>query len=577
MLAQGLCVVIGTGCLFVPTIAVLPQYLEKKKALTNGIAAMRANIGHISHHVYRLEQQVGFPWATRALGFVCLSTCAISIAIMGVGPRPSKDGLCCSCLIAGILPLCLAMFFSFLGVYNFLSHVQPWEMQEKVVSTNRAFYIVPTINAASTAGRLAPNFLADLWGPRLQNKFGNFIPTRSRSKFVEQVLDDPTADIEGPSHWTSFDQIYATQPNDYGAEDMAFCLFPMLFSVGCLFSTEQTANGESAMRPELRERSSWTVYSMEFGLPMAIYAEAVDQEYPLKMDDEFITPVGIILMPPDHISAMTGVKAHKSVLDIIVQVVRHIYSVELAKRQGQLDNMYKISYSRSRGIETSLQGWRDGLPFALQSQEGSHPVSTTGERMSQLLRLAHAHVRWMLYRSFIRFVSQGFQAEGLDKYAGWELLSRAHQFPIHAIYFATLTLIYPMLEKEQVPTLKVEVIKGALGGMNVLEALAKNSFSYGEMASSSGSLMLSRYYFSRMAYTTDTLKSPFKGLPEEVCSPNQQAGLTDINKATEVLSQTYSQHKPPICHTADLSVFELNSVDQSNMQREVAPSQPGVN
>lgn len=57
------------------------------------------------------------------------------------------------------------MFFGFLGFYNFLSYVQPWAMQEKVVSTNLGFYLIPIINAASTVGRLAPNFLADLWGP----------------------------------------------------------------------------------------------------------------------------------------------------------------------------------------------------------------------------------------------------------------------------------------------------------------------------------------------------------------------------------------------------------------------------
>lgn len=74
--------------------------------------------------------------------------------------------------------------------------------------------------------------------------------------------------------------------------------------------------------------------------------------------------------------------------------------------------------------------------------------------MSQLLQLAHAHVRWMLYRPFLQFVSQGFRAEGLDKrlYMCAEacvsasrniiditrnmqakgLLRGAHWFPMHA-------------------------------------------------------------------------------------------------------------------------------------------------
>ncbi|KAM0460478.1 hypothetical protein ACHAPV_004747 [Trichoderma viride] len=113
-----------------------------------------------------------------------------------------------------------------------------------------------------------------------------------------------------------------------------------------------------------------------------------------------------------------------------------------------------------------------------------------------MLQLAHAHVRWMLYRPFLQFVSQGFRAEELDKrlYICAEacvsasrniiditrtiqaegLRSGAHWFPMHASYFATLTLIYPMLEKTQVPMHNTDVIESAFEGMNVLGALARN-------------------------------------------------------------------------------------------------------
>ncbi|KAL7922894.1 putative MFS monocarboxylate transporter [Trichoderma austrokoningii] len=160
MLAQGLCVGIGTGCLFVPAVAVLPQYFQRKRALANGIAATGASISG-----------VGFLWATRALGFVCFGTCAISIAVMRIRTSP-KQRLALLQLSAfkelEYSLFCVAMFFGFLGFYNFLSYVQPWAMQERLVSNsnnNMGFYLVPMVNAASTVGRLAPNFLADLWGP----------------------------------------------------------------------------------------------------------------------------------------------------------------------------------------------------------------------------------------------------------------------------------------------------------------------------------------------------------------------------------------------------------------------------
>lgn len=131
---------------------------------------------------------------------------------------------------------------------------------------------------------------------RLQNQFGNLIapiPTRSRSKLVEQILGEFASDIgvsqhrnaihsspvsvncglpsesrarelcllsfdqaciyyyfvHKPSFWTLFDQIYATTSEDYGAEERAFLpLLCAVLSVGCLFSsTEHTQNGESAV------------------------------------------------------------------------------------------------------------------------------------------------------------------------------------------------------------------------------------------------------------------------------------------------------------------------------------------
>ena len=45
ILAQGLVVGLGNGCLFVPSIAVLPTYLLKWRALVTGIAITGGNLG----------------------------------------------------------------------------------------------------------------------------------------------------------------------------------------------------------------------------------------------------------------------------------------------------------------------------------------------------------------------------------------------------------------------------------------------------------------------------------------------------------------------------------------------------
>jgi MFS family permease len=46
LLAQGVMVGLGSGCLFLPSIAVLPQYFKKKRALATGIGSSGSAIGN---------------------------------------------------------------------------------------------------------------------------------------------------------------------------------------------------------------------------------------------------------------------------------------------------------------------------------------------------------------------------------------------------------------------------------------------------------------------------------------------------------------------------------------------------
>jgi hypothetical protein len=117
--------------------------------------------------------------------------------------------------------------------------------------------------------------------------------------------------------------------------------------------------------------------------------------------------------------------------------------------------------------------------------------------MSKLLQLAHAHAQWILYRPFLHFASEGFQTEGNDRRpyvcaaaclnASREviqiassvhekgLLSSSSWFPVHAIYYATLTLIYCILENREGQALQQDTLESAYKGTTILQALAKNS------------------------------------------------------------------------------------------------------
>jgi MFS family permease len=62
ILAQGLCIGIGSGCLFIPSVAIVSTYFSTKKALATGIAASGSSIAGIICPIvfHRLEPRSVF-------------------------------------------------------------------------------------------------------------------------------------------------------------------------------------------------------------------------------------------------------------------------------------------------------------------------------------------------------------------------------------------------------------------------------------------------------------------------------------------------------------------------------------
>ncbi|KAI3060563.1 hypothetical protein CBS147352_28 [Aspergillus niger] len=170
ILAQGICIGLAAGCLFVPSVAILPQYFKKRRGLANGLAASGSSIGGVIYPIMfdQLQHKVGFPWATRAIGFLCFGTCCISYSIMRMRFQPTEKRKLVQ-LAAFKEPhfvmFCIGMFLGFLGFYNFLFYIQSYAIDTGIVGSTLGFYLLSMLNAGSTVGRICPNFIADHTGP----------------------------------------------------------------------------------------------------------------------------------------------------------------------------------------------------------------------------------------------------------------------------------------------------------------------------------------------------------------------------------------------------------------------------
>lgn len=91
ILSQAICIGIGTGCLFIPCVAVLSTYFSTRIATAVGLAAAGSSIGGVVYPIvfYRLQPAIGFAWTTRVLGFLELATLGVSCAVLRIRVLPA--------------------------------------------------------------------------------------------------------------------------------------------------------------------------------------------------------------------------------------------------------------------------------------------------------------------------------------------------------------------------------------------------------------------------------------------------------------------------------------------------------
>ncbi|KAM5479868.1 hypothetical protein McanCB56680_005296 [Microsporum canis] len=169
-LAQAICMGLGFGSVFVPCLAVLPQYFKKRRAIANGIAATGSGIGGVVYPIIfrQMQKSIGFPWAARVLGFIIFATMSISICLLKMRFKPTerRSLIQLSAFRDPVYSLfCISQFCGFLGLYNMMVYIQPYAIDEGIMSTDLAFYLFAILNSASTLGRIIPNYFVDFLGP----------------------------------------------------------------------------------------------------------------------------------------------------------------------------------------------------------------------------------------------------------------------------------------------------------------------------------------------------------------------------------------------------------------------------
>ncbi|RYP61971.1 hypothetical protein DL769_007484 [Monosporascus sp. CRB-8-3] len=186
VLAQGVCVGVGGGLLFLPAAAIISQYFARRRAFALGVQSVGSPLAGIVFPIIfgRLQPAVGFAWATRVIAFILLGLSAIPVAFMRTRvppparkraffePQALRDGPYMLFNVAGLL--------AYVGLYVPYFYIQLFAIRHGIIAPGDAAagssssppsdeasssaYLVTVLNAGSILGRLLPNLAADRLG-----------------------------------------------------------------------------------------------------------------------------------------------------------------------------------------------------------------------------------------------------------------------------------------------------------------------------------------------------------------------------------------------------------------------------
>jgi MFS family permease len=172
-LSQGLCMGLGAGLLYIPSLALVGIWFSKKRALALGIVMSGIAVGGVIYITMfdRLTKTAGFPWAIRAIGFVALGTALLSIPALLSGSsmlatRRKARALFDKTALHDKLFLIFtaSTFFTFLGYIVPYFYIPTYARERLGTSDSLSLYMLVFSIAGSFFGRLISGVIAHYVG-----------------------------------------------------------------------------------------------------------------------------------------------------------------------------------------------------------------------------------------------------------------------------------------------------------------------------------------------------------------------------------------------------------------------------
>ncbi|KAH6661186.1 major facilitator superfamily transporter [Truncatella angustata] len=169
VIAQGLCVGLGSGILSIVSLVILPLYWRKRKMTAGGIAATGSGLAGVLYPIMlrRLFHEVGFPWAVRCLALLMLAMDVLAfLAIRPKTPERPSGPLFRLHFLKDKNYALWVICFAFLVAAVYTPYFYDASFALSIgIDEQMAIYALSIMNASTLIGRLPPALLADRFGP----------------------------------------------------------------------------------------------------------------------------------------------------------------------------------------------------------------------------------------------------------------------------------------------------------------------------------------------------------------------------------------------------------------------------
>lgn len=165
ILAQGVCLGLGMGLVYVPILGEVSNYFAKRRPIAVGLSSTGASVGGAIFPVLvrGLIPKIGFGWTVRVIAFINLVCAVTAFAIVGRRPNSAHSSRRILDLRAfremPFTLFTLTMFLVFVPYYVPLTYIPVFAQTALQTSDNLAGYLLGIVNAVSLLGRTVPYIL----------------------------------------------------------------------------------------------------------------------------------------------------------------------------------------------------------------------------------------------------------------------------------------------------------------------------------------------------------------------------------------------------------------------------------